>query len=92
MKKALNERFPFISEKRKAREKMKVVYSFDRRRLIDEENNILAMLTKEGLLYLSPLCVDSIEDIKKFINEYKPIGFYNTQSIRIYKQYIESPK
>ena len=48
MKKALNECFPFISEKRKAREKMKVVYSFDRRRLIDEENNILAMLTKEA--------------------------------------------
>lgn len=71
---------------------MRVVYSFDRRRLIDEENNILAMLNKEGLLYLSPLCVDSIKDIKKFINEYKPIGFYNTQSIRIYKRYIESPK
>ena len=71
---------------------MRVVYSFDRRRLIDEDNNILAMLTKEGLLYLSPLCVDSIEDVKHFIDEYKPIGFYNTQSIRIYKQYIESPK
>lgn len=70
---------------------MRVVYSFDRRRLIDEDNNVLAMLNKEGLLYLSPLCVDSIEDVNKFIVEYKPIGFYNTQSIRIYKQYIEKP-
>lgn len=83
----------FLSyQKKERRAKMKVVYSFDRRRLIDEENNILAMLNKEGLLYLSPLCVDSIEDVKNFIDEYKPIGFYNTQSIRIYKQYIESPK
>lgn len=71
---------------------MKVVYSFDRRRLIDTNNTVLAMITKEGLLYLSPLCVDSIEDVKQFIQEYKPIGFYNIQSIRIYKQYIESPK
>lgn len=70
---------------------MRVVYSFDTRKLIDENNNILATLTKEGLLYLSPLCVDSIEDVKHFIDEYKPIGFYNTQSIRIYKQYIEKP-
>lgn len=70
---------------------MKVVYSFDTRKLIDEDNNVLALIEKVGLLYLSPLCVDSIEDVKQFIKEYKPIGFYNTQSIRIYKQYIEKP-
>lgn len=70
---------------------MRVVYSFDRRRLIDNKDNTLAMINKEGLLYLSPLCVDSIEDVKKFINEYKPIGFYNTQSIQIYRKYIEKP-
>lgn len=70
---------------------MRVVFSFDRRRLIDNKDNILAIIEKEGLLYLSPLCVDSIEEVRKFIVEYKPIGFYNTQSIRIYKQYMEKP-
>lgn len=68
---------------------MRVVYSFDRRKLIDEDNNVLALIEKVGLIYLSPLCISHIEDIKQFIQEYKPIGFYNTQSIRIYKQYIE---
>ena len=82
----------FHIRKKKGGQEMRVVYSFDRRKLIDEDNNVLALIEKVGLLYLSPLCVDSIEDVKQFIKEYKPIGFYNTQSIRIYKQYIESPK
>lgn len=43
VKKALN-KSAFLSTKRKA-EKMKVTYSFDRRRLIDEQDNILAMIT-----------------------------------------------
>lgn len=77
--------------KKKGGQEMRVVYSFDRRRLIDNKDNTLAIIEKAGLLYLSPLCVDSIEEVKKFIAEYKPIGFYNTQSIRIYKQYIEKP-
>lgn len=72
---------------------MRVVFNYDRRKLIDEDNNIIAMIAKEGLLYLSPLTVNSNnEDIKQFIQEYKPIGFYNTQSVMIYRKYIESTK
>lgn len=69
---------------------MKVVYSFDRRRLIDEDNNVLAMIDKAGLMYISPLSVSSIEDLKQFIQEYKPIGFYNTQSKKIYIKHIST--
>lgn len=32
---------------------MKVIYSFDTRKLVDSNNNILATITKEGLLVLS---------------------------------------
>lgn len=45
---------------------MKVTYSFDRRRLIDEQDNILAMITQEGLIYLSPIdvSVDNFNHVK----------------------------
>ena len=65
---------------------MKVVYSFDTRELIDENNNILATLTKEGLLHLSSIhvTIDNFKYVKKFIEDYKPLGFYNKESERIY--------
>lgn len=65
---------------------MKVVYSFDTRDLIDENNNILATITKEGLMYLSheQVTLDNFKDVKKFIEDYKPLGFYNKESERIY--------
>lgn len=65
---------------------MKVVYSFDRRRLIDEQDNVIALMTKEGLLYLSPIdvTIDNFNDVKKFIEDYKPLGFYNKESENIY--------
>lgn len=70
---------------------MKIEYSFDRRRLIDNEDNVIALITKEGLLYLSPLTVNSNkEEIEKFIQDYKPIGFYDSKSVLIYRKYIES--
>lgn len=62
---------------------MRVVYSYDRRKLIDEDNNVIALIEKAGLIYLSPLCVSHIEDIKQFIQEYKPIGFYDSKSVLI---------
>lgn len=65
---------------------MKVVYSFDTRELIDEDNNTIALMTKEGLIYLSPehVTLDNFKDVKKFIEDYKPLGFYNKESERIY--------
>lgn len=71
---------------------MKVVYSFDTRKLIDSKDNILATITYEGLLHLSPInvTIDNFKDIKKFIEDYKPLGFYNKESERIYyKKRIE---
>lgn len=65
---------------------MKVVYSFDTRKLIDEDNKRIATITKEGLIHLSPLYVSmkNFKDVKKFIEDYKPLGFYNKESERIY--------
>lgn len=65
---------------------MKVVYRFDTRELIDEDNNTIALITKEGLMYLSPehVTLDNFKDVKKFIEDYKPLGFYNKESERIY--------
>lgn len=65
---------------------MKVVYSFDTRKLIDEDNNRIATITKEGLIYLNPLYVSmkNFKDVKKFIEDYKPLGFYDKESERIY--------
>jgi len=76
----------FLSTKKERREKMKVVYSFDTRKLIDENNNRIATITKEGLIYLSPLYVSmkNFKDIKQFIQDYKPLGFYDKESERIY--------
>lgn len=56
---------------------MKVVYSFDTRKLVDENNNILATMTKEGLLVLSVIHItlENFKHIKKFIEDYKPLGF-----------------
>lgn len=71
---------------------MKVVYRFDTRELIDEDNNTIALMTKEGLMYLSPdhVTLDNFKDVKKFIEDYKPLGFYNKESERIYyKKRIE---
>lgn len=64
---------------------MKVVYSFDTRKLIDN-NSIVATITKEGLIHLNPLCVSmkNFKDVKKFIEDYKPLGFYDKESERIY--------
>ena len=85
MKKALIECFLSVSGKERRR-KMKVVYSFDRRRLIDNKDNVIALMTKEGLLYLSPIdvTIDNFNDVKKFINDYKPLGFYDKESEKIY--------
>ena len=66
---------------------MKVVYSFDTRKLIDEYNNrIIATITKEGLLHISRVNVtlDNFKHIKQFIQDYKPLGFYDKESERIY--------
>lgn len=65
---------------------MKVVYSFDTRKLIDSKDNILATITYEGLLHLSPInvTIDNFKEVKKFIEDYKPLGFYNKESERIY--------
>lgn len=80
----------FLSTKKERREKMKVVYSFDTRKLIDENNNILATMTKEGLLVLSiiHITLENFKHIKKFIEDYKPLGFYNKQSEKIYYRMI----
>lgn len=84
-KKALN-RVLFLYQKKKGGQEMKVVYSFDTRKLIDEDNNTIALMTKEGLMYLSPehVTLDNFKDVKKFIEDYKPLGFYNKESERIY--------
>lgn len=65
---------------------MKVVYRFDTRELIDEDNNTIALMIKEGLMYLNPehVTLDNFKDVKKFIEDYKPLGFYNKESERIY--------
>lgn len=65
---------------------MNIIYSFDTRKLVDENNNILATMTKEGLLVLSlnHITIDNFKDVKRFIQDYKPLGFYNKQSERIY--------
>lgn len=71
---------------------MKVVYSFDTRELIDEDSNTIALMTKEGLMYLSHehVTLDNFKYVKKFIEDYKPLGFYNKESERIYyKKRIE---
>lgn len=64
---------------------MKVTCSFDRKRLIDENDTILSMITKEGLVYVSPfITLDNFKDVKKFIEDYQPLGFINKESERIY--------
>lgn len=65
---------------------MKVVYSFDTRKLIDEYNNRIAIITKEELIYLSPLYVSikNFKDVKQFIEDYKPLGFIDKESEKIY--------
>ena len=65
---------------------MKVTYSFDRRRLIDNEDNIIALMAKEGLIYLSPIdvTIDNFNHVKQFIEDYKPLGFYDKESEKIY--------
>ena len=85
VKKALN-KSAFLSTKKRKAEKMKVTYSFDRRRLIDEQDNILAMITQEGLIYLSPIdvSIDNFNHVKQFIEDYKPLGFYDKESEKIY--------
>ncbi len=85
VKKALSECFLFISEKESGQE-MKVVYSFDTRKLVDSNNNILATITKEGLLVLSlnNVTLENFKHIKKFIEDYKPLGFYDKESEKIY--------
>nr|DAW75119.1 MAG TPA: hypothetical protein [Bacteriophage sp.] len=63
---------------------MKVVCSFNRQRLIDN-NIILAMITEKGLVYISPsVNLNNIKSIKKFIEDYQPLGFVNKESERIY--------
>ena len=64
---------------------MKVVCSFNRQRLIDDNNIILAMITEKGLVYISPsVKLNNIKSIKKFIEDYQPLGFFNKESERIY--------
>lgn len=63
---------------------MKVVCSFNIQRLIDN-NIILAMITEKGLVYISPsVNLNNIKSIKKFIEDYQPLGFFNKESERIY--------
>ena len=85
-KKALNKSALISYQKKKGGQEMKVVYSFDTRKLIDEDNNTIALMTKEGLMYLSHehVTLDNFKDVKKFIEDYKPLGFYNKESERIY--------
>lgn len=65
---------------------MKVVYSFDTRKLINKNDNVIALMTYEGLLYLNSeyVTLDNFKHVKKFIEDYKPLGFYNKESERIY--------
>lgn len=63
---------------------MKVVCSYNRKRLIDDNNIILALMT-EGLVYVSPsVNLNNFNEVKKFIEDYQPIGFYDKESERIY--------
>lgn len=85
-KKALN-KSAFISyQKKKGGQEMKVAYSFDTRKLIDKNDNVIALMTYEGLLYLNSeyVTLDNFKHVKKFIEDYKPLGFYNKESERIY--------
>lgn len=69
----------------------KVVYAFDERKLIHLENKrTIAVITQSGLLYINPLYITSynVDDINKFIKEYRPIGFYNKETETIYKRYL----
>lgn len=65
---------------------MKVIYSFDTRKLIDKNDNVIALMTYEGLLYLDSnhVTLDNFKHVKNFIEDYKPLGFYNKESERIY--------
>ena len=85
VKKALIKSAFYLSEKKGGQE-MKVIYSFDTRKLVDSNNNILATITKEGLLVLSfnNVTLENFKHIKKFIEEYKPLGFYDKESEKIY--------
>ena len=68
---------------------MKVVCSYNRKRLIDDNNIILAMMTEEGLLYVSLFInLDNFNDVKKFKEDYQPLGFCNKESERIYYRHI----
>lgn len=64
---------------------MKVVCSYNRKRLIDDNNIIIAMMTEKGLVYISPsVNLNNFKHIKKFIEDYQPLGFYDKESERIY--------
>ena len=52
----------------------------------ERREKIIATITKEGLIYLSPLYVSmkNFNHVKQFIQDYKPLGFYDKESERIY--------
>lgn len=94
--KALIECFSF-NQKRKA-EKMitlsrnlVITYDFDIKSLKTKDHReTLATINKYGLIHIQQMNLTPyrIRKIKQFIKMYKPIGFYNQTSERIYKEYF----
>lgn len=97
MKKALNECFSFNQKKEGGQEMIElsrnlvITYDFDIRSLKTKDHReTLATINKYGLLHIQQLNLTPyrIRKIKQFIKMYKPIGFYNQTSERIYKEYF----
>ena len=68
-----------------------ITYEFDIRSLKTKDyRETLATINKYGLLYIESLNLTPyrIRKIKQFIKMYRPIGFYNQTSERIYKEYF----
>ena len=94
--KALIECFSF-NQKKKGGEmitlsrNLVITYDFDIRSLKTKDHReTLATINKYGLLHIQQMNLTPyrIRKIKQFIKMYKPIGFYNQTSERIYKEYF----
>ena len=97
MKKALIECFSFNQKKEGGQEMIElsrnlvITYDFDIRSLKTKNHReTLATINKYGLLHIQQMNLTPyrIRKIKQFIKMYKPIGFYNQTSERIYKEYF----
>ena len=68
-----------------------ITYDFDIRSLKTKDlRETLATINKYGLLHIQQLNITPyrIRKIKQFIKMYRPIGFYNQASERVYKEYF----